>query len=158
VPAGIGGRRRQAEQLRVGEDAAGGVNVAREARVGDTISVEVDRFVVQIDVDIPVPGDPEQACPVVGVGVDDRRARLLSVRRLIRADVLEGLLLDGGSRGPRPAPRIDDAWQLCRVGRPQRFCRLVRGALLVRCLRSVAGGRRLPRDSGNEKESASHGD
>ena len=90
--ARIVGRGRQAEQLRVGEDSPLGVDVARDGGVGFAVAVEVDRLAIEVDVDVAVPGDPDEAGPVVGVGVDQRRRRISGAHAFERPDVFDRLL------------------------------------------------------------------
>ncbi len=114
--ARIVGRGRQAEQLGVGEDSPLGVDVARDGGVGFSVAVEVDRLAIEVDVDVAVPAEPDEASPVVGVGVDQRRRRIAGARAFKRPDVLDRLLAVLRSRvrrgwTTRPAGGIDHVRQ-----------------------------------------------
>ena len=107
APARIPGCGKQAEQLRVGEDAALGVDVPGDRRVGAPVVVEIDRLPVEVDVHVAVPGDPGERGPVVAVGVDEGRARVSRAGVLVRPDVLDGPLAIARAGRPRPGPGID---------------------------------------------------
>jgi hypothetical protein len=63
------------------------VDVAGQSRVRSFIAVQIYLFIIEVDVNVPIPSDPEQLTPVVGIGIDERRVRSAPVARLVGADV-----------------------------------------------------------------------
>src|SRR6185436_12881400 len=57
APEWIVRRSGQAEQLRVRQDPALGVDVPRDGGVRTAVAVEIDGFAIEIDVDVARPGD-----------------------------------------------------------------------------------------------------
>ena len=73
--------------------------MARDMRVDSAVLVEINRHIVQMNLDVARPGEISQARPVVAVGVDQGRARRGPVLPFIGADALNRLLADGGVLG-----------------------------------------------------------
>jgi len=121
--ARIGGSRRQAEELRVREDAAFGVDVPRDADVRFAIAVEVHGLGDEIELDVAIPGEPDVARPVPRVRVHGASH---VGHGLVRPDVLQGLVQVGRGAGAGPIPWINDVFYRAR-GRDERGGMLAQG-------------------------------